>query len=158
MEKKEIGKTIICASLIMLWVYTALSKLSDVEVFISQLNRQPEPISTVAPILIWVVPLIELLTATLLMFKRTQKSGLLLSFFLMLAFTGYVGMAVIGYWEDIPCSCGGVLNQLGWNDHLWFNLFFLGVAATGAALERHSTRSKHQGGNLQQAAPAGGPA
>jgi len=139
-------------------VYTALSKLSDIEVFGIQLSRQPEPVSTMLPILIWLLPFTELGAATLLMFAQTRKSGLFLSFFLMLGFTVYVALAVIGYWEDIPCSCGGVLNRLGWKDHLWFNLFFLMIAALGLAAERHSTRSKHQGGNLEQAAPAGGPA
>ena len=144
--------------LILLWVYTALSKVADVEMFASQLSRQPEPVSTLAPILVWVLPLVELVAATMLMFGQTRKSGLLLSFFLMLGFTVYVALAVIGFWEDIPCSCGGVLNQLSWRDHLWFNLFFLVIAALGIAAERHLRRSKHQGGNLQQAAPTGGPA
>lgn len=158
MERRNIAISLICTLLIILWVYTALSKLSDIEVFSIQLSRQPEPISTTAPILIWLLPLVELATAAMLMFNPTRKAGLLLSFFLMLAFTVYVALAVIGYWKDIPCSCGGVLNQLGWRNHLWFNLFFLIIAALGIAAERHSTRSKLQGGNLQQAAPAGEPA
>lgn len=149
---------ILSTLLIILWVYTAISKLSDMTVFESQLNRQPGFVSAFAPLLIWLLPIVELLAAGLLMFNNTRKRGLLLSFFLMLAFTGYVALAVIGYWEDIPCSCGGVLNRLGWKDHLWFNLFFLMIAALGLAAERHSTRSKHQGGSLKQAATAGGPA
>lgn len=153
-------KTSIIASglLMILWIYTALSKASNMDVFSSQLSRQPNPISTMVPVLVWLLPLIELIAATLLMFSRTRRSGLLLSIVLMSAFTVYVTMAIIGYWEDIPCSCGGVLNQLGWKDHLWFNLFFLIVAALGFVGERQSTRSKHQGGSLKQAAPAGGPA
>lgn len=158
MDRRNITIQLICILLIVLWIYTALSKLTDVDVFRSQLNRQPALVSTVAPILIWALPFVELATAALLMFTKTRKAGLLLSFFLMLAFTVYVALAVVGYWEDIPCSCGGVLNQLGWKDHLWFNLFFLLIAAMGIAAERNSNRSKHQGGNLQQAAPAGGPA
>lgn len=158
MKKKKTIEIVICALFIVLWIYTALSKLADINVFGVQLSRQPAPISSLTLILIWALPFVELATAALLMFDRTRKAGLLLSFFLMLAFTVYVALAVVGYWEDIPCSCGGVLNQLGWKDHLWFNLFFLGVAAIGAALEMYSKRSKHQGGNLQQAASAGGPA
>ncbi|WP_118196895.1 MauE/DoxX family redox-associated membrane protein [Albibacterium indicum] len=158
MERRSIIVHVCSTLLIILWVYTALSKVADVEVFASQLSRQPEPVSTLAPILVWVLPLVELVAATMLMFAQTRKSGLLLSSFLMLGFTVYVALAVIGYWEDIPCSCGGVLNRLGWKDHLWFNLFFLMTAALGLAAERHSKRSKHQGGNLKQAAPAGGPA
>jgi len=145
MERRNIAINLICALLIVLWVYTALSKLSDIEVFGIQLSRQPKPVSTLLPILIWLLPFTELGAAAMLMFNPTRKAGLLLSFFLMLAFTVYVALAVIGYWEDIPCSCGGVLNRLGWKDHLWFNLFFLIIAALGLAAETYSKRSKHQG-------------
>src|SRR5690606_8924360 len=158
MKWKEYISWVTSFLLIILWIYAALSKLSDLEVFRIQLSRQPEPVSTMAPVMIWLLPLVELVAAAMLMFEQTRKSGLLLSFFLMLVFTVYVALAVIGYWEDIPCSCGGVLNRLGWKDHLWFNLFFLIIATLGLAAERHSRRSKHQGGNLKQAAPAGGPA
>jgi|SRR5690606_6474964 len=144
--------------LIILLVYTSVSKLSNIELFEAQLSRQPDPIGALSAPFAWLLPLTELNIACILMCNGIIREGLILAFVLMLAFTGYVALAVIGYWEDIPCSCGGVLSQLGWRDHLWFNLFFLVIAALGIAAERHLRRSKHQGGNLQQAAPAGGPA
>jgi len=139
--------------LITLWVYTALSKSMDIGLFKSQLTRQPFP-SSWAPMLVWFLPIIELLTASLLMFTKTRKAGMLLSFLLMLVFTGYVALAVIGYWENIPCSCGGVLNQLGWKDHLWFNLFFTALAGTGVYLSRSLQRKE----GLKQADLSGQPA
>jgi hypothetical protein len=98
-----------------------------------------------------VLPSIELIAAGLLMFSKTRKMGMLLSFSLMAIFTIYVAMAVIGYWENIPCSCGGVLNQLGWKDHLWFNLFFTFLAAAGIYL----LRSQHRKDDLKQVAFSG---
>lgn len=121
--------------------------------FRSQLSRQPLPSSWV-PILIWFLPSIELITAGLLMFSKTRKMSMLLSLSLMVIFTVYVAMAVIGYWENIPCSCGGVLNQLGWKDHLWFNLFFTFLAAAGIYL----LRSQHRKDDLKQVAFSGKPA
>lgn len=153
MKRKEITLQLISILLIILWVYTAMSKLMDVEEFKSQLSRQAL-IGEFAGTMFWVLPGVELIAAVLLFFTRTRMTGMLLSFILMAAFTGYVGLAVIGYWENIPCSCGGVLNQLGWKDHLWFNLFFLGISGVGLFL----IRNKHQRGILKQAASAGGPA
>jgi len=159
MAKKEtyniqlISIQLISILLITLWVYTALNKAMDINLFRSQLIMQPFP-SGLAGILIWFLPAIELLVASLLMFSKTKKAGMLLSFLLMLVFTSYVALAVIGYWENIPCSCGGVLNQLGWKDHLWFNLFFTALSATGIYLLRQSHRKE----GLQQAALSGGPA
>jgi len=159
MAKKEtyniqlISIQLISILLITLWVYTALNKAMDIDLFRSQLIKQPIP-QELANILVWFLPIIELLTASLLMFTKTRKAGMLLSFLLMLVFTGYVALAVIGYWENIPCSCGGVLNQLGWKDHLWFNLFFTALAGTGVYLLRHL----HRKGGLQQIALSGEPA
>jgi len=159
MAKKEtyniqlIAIQLISILLITLWVYTAVNKAMDIGLFKTQLAKQPFP-SPWAPILVWFLPIIELLTASLLMFTKTKKAGMLLSFLLMLVFTIYVALAVIGYWENIPCSCGGVLNQLGWKDHLWFNLFFTALAGTGVYLSRQS----HRKDGLKQAALSGGPA
>jgi len=139
--------------LITLWVYTALNKAMDIGLFRAQLARQPIP-QELANILVWFLPTIELLTASLLMFSKTKKAGMLLSFLLMLVFTIYVALAVIGYWENIPCSCGGVLNQLGWKDHLWFNLFFTALSGTGVYLLRQLHRKR----DLQQIALSGQPA
>jgi len=139
--------------LITLWVYTALNKAMDIGLFRAQLARQPIP-QELANILVWLLPAIELLAASLLMFTKTRKAGMFFSFLLMLVFTGYVALAVIGYWENIPCSCGGVLNQLEWKDHLWFNLFFTALAGTGVYL----LRQLHRKDGLQQAALSGQPA
>lgn len=142
MKRRGFYLQLICALLIVLWIYTALSKWVDIGMFRSQLNQQPIPDWSTG-LLVWLLPAIELTAAGLLMFERTRRAGLLLSFSLMLLFTGYVAMAVLGYWENVPCSCGGVLNTLGWKEHLWFNLIFTAIAAIGIQLSK-----LHRKGNL----------
>lgn len=124
---------IICILLIMLWIYTAVSKLMDFAQFRSQLSRQAF-ISDYAGLFAWLLPLIELIAAILLMLSITRKAGLLLSFSLMAVFTAYIGMIAFGIVEKTACSCGGVLSMLGFKEHFWFNLFFLVLSALGLYL------------------------
>jgi len=141
---------IITSLLILLWTYTAFSKLADLKEFQSQLNNQVFSDST-AQILLWSIPTSELLAAALLLFERTKTAGLITSALLMTAFTGYIALVLAGYYQKVPCSCGGVLKQLGWQAHLWFNLFFLALSITGSMLHKKHyknaatpTNQKHQ--------------
>ncbi|MGY0036285.1 MauE/DoxX family redox-associated membrane protein [Pedobacter sp. NJ-S-72] len=63
--------------------------------------------------------------------KGSRLLGLILSALLMVLFTGYIALVLSGYYDHIPCSCGGVLNSLEWRTHLWFNVFFLVLAGVG---------------------------
>ena len=115
---------VISALLVLLFVYTAVSKLLDFEEFKMQMYNQTLP-HDVATALIWTLPGIEILTALLLLFERTKSFGFYLSGLLMLLFTGYVALVVLNYFGRVPCSCGGVIKALGWKMHLVFNFFFL---------------------------------
>ena len=50
---------------------------------------------------------------------------------LMMLFTGYAGLVLAHYFGQVPCSCGGVLKNMGWTTHFVFNLFFLLLTAMG---------------------------
>lgn len=131
----------ICTLLVLLWVYTAGSKLADLEDFRLQLYNQTLGKST-ANILFWAIPMSELLAALLLLFQKTRFAGLVVSAFLMALFTVYIGLVLIGYYDRTPCSCGGVLKEMGWQMHFWFNLYFLTISGLGLWLERDA-KSKH---------------
>lgn len=121
---------ILSALLILLWVYTAVSKLANAEEFRSQLNNQvfrPE----VTKVLFYLIPFSELVAAALLLFRDTRAIGFLSSLVLMLGFTTYIILILTGAFHRVPCSCGGVLQTLGWKSHLVFNLVFTAIAASG---------------------------
>ena len=120
----------ICTLLVFLWAYTAASKLIDVGEFKRQLANQTIG-KAAAAFLLWFIPISEILTALLLLFHKTRLSGLLLSAMLMFLFTGYIGLVLLGYFERTPCSCGGVLKEMGWQLHFWFNIFFLAISCFG---------------------------
>lgn len=74
-------------------------------------------------LLAYVLPVVEMGAVILLVIHRTRLTGLFLSL-LMLLFTGYVAVVLLNVFGRIPCSCGGVIELLGWKAHLVFNIFF----------------------------------
>lgn len=108
---------------IILFLYTALSKLSDYEVFAKGLARSG-PISNFSHMFAWAIPGIEIVAVILLFIPSLRKAGLYLSTMLMLLFTGYLAY-MIYFTPYRPCSCGGVIQSLTWKQHLVFNIFFL---------------------------------
>lgn len=125
--------------LVFLFVYTASSKLMDMDSFLSALRNQPLPRFSI-PVLVWLVPISELIIALFLLFDATRWWGLLGSFVLMLFFTIYIALVLLHVFQKVPCSCGGVIRQLSWRQHLVFNIFFLIVAYTGIKLFMHEHR------------------
>jgi len=124
---------IITGLLILLFTYASVSKLVDLKRFTWQLNNQPFP-DFWTPFLIWAIPGIELIISAALMFERTRRIGMWASFALMTTFTIYVLLAVLKIFERVPCSCGGVLEKMGWAMHLYFNIFFTLLSLAGIFL------------------------
>src|SRR5690606_7657944 len=54
-------------------------------------------------------------------------------------FTAYI-VIILNFTEFIPCSCGGVLEDLGWTEHLIFNIVFILLAAVGILLLQKQER------------------
>lgn len=130
--------------LILMWVYAAVSKLSDFGHFRIQMHNQALPPSVQA-LLIYTLPPIELVVAALLLFNKTFLSGIYCSVILMSLFTGYIALSLLHYFSYIPCSCGGILEHMTWQAHLIFNLFFLLLTLTALYItikERSMVTSK----------------
>jgi putative oxidoreductase len=128
--KRTLLSDIIAFLLILLFVYTAASKLMDFEKFKGQMHNQTLP-HWLATTLIWTLPEIELIVAFLLIFSVSRLAGLYASLLLMAVFTGYIGLVLLHVFSRVPCSCGGVLKIMGWKVHFFFNLFFVAVIYTG---------------------------
>ncbi len=109
--------------LIFLFTYTGVSKLIDHEVFEAAILRSPI-IKLLAKIISWLIPMIELLIIAMLLLQRYRRTGLLLSLLLIIIFTAYIGYMIL-FIPNLPCSCGGVLKELSWSNHLLFNSFFI---------------------------------
>jgi len=123
--------------LILLFVYTAVSKLLELDVFRYVLSQSPL-ISRYASPLAAGLPVAELLVAGLLLLPRTRRAGLWGALGLMVLFTLYIGYMLLTA-SHLPCSCGGVLQDLSWQGHFFFNLVFTGLALSGLLLSGTKT-------------------
>ncbi|MFP5439044.1 MAG: DoxX family protein [Bacteroidia bacterium] len=122
---------VVSLAYILLFVYAAVSKLLDFEHFQVQLGQSPM-LNAFAGIVSYTVPLGELVISGLLAFGRTRRLGLYSGFVLMSLFTAYI-FIITNYSDFIPCSCGGILEKMGWGEHLIFNLVFVVLAALALA-------------------------
>ena len=132
---------LICYLFIVLFIYAAVSKLMDFETFQTQLGQSPLLASYAIPVSYGVIT-IELVTAILLMFDRFRVFALQISLFLMVMFTTYI-VIILHFTAFTPCSCGGVLEKLGWTEHLIFNLVFVGLALIGIRVANNSQTWKN---------------
>lgn len=117
---------IISALFVMLFLYAAFTKLLDYEKFRVQIGQSPL-LTAFAGFVAWFIPAVEILIAIMLIFSRTRLGALYASFSLMVMFTCYI-VAITQFSDYVPCSCGGVLEKLGWTEHLIFNIVFVLLA------------------------------
>ncbi|MFN3754537.1 MauE/DoxX family redox-associated membrane protein [Flavobacterium sp.] len=106
----------------VLYVYAAVNKILDFENFQVQLGQSPL-LSAYAGFVSYAVPGIELVIVGLLFFGGTRYLGLYASLCLMVMFTTYI-FIMLHFSPFVPCSCGGILEKLSWNQHLIFNVSF----------------------------------
>jgi uncharacterized membrane protein YphA (DoxX/SURF4 family) len=137
---KNILVIIISYLYVLLFVYAAVSKLIDFNTFQVQLGQSPL-LSAFAGWVSWAVVLCELLIAGLLLFDKTKNVALYLAFALMVMFTAYI-IIILNFSSFVPCSCGGVLEKLGWTEHLIFNIGFIVLAAVGIILQQKQKLKK----------------
>ncbi|ACU03253.1 MULTISPECIES: MauE/DoxX family redox-associated membrane protein [Pedobacter] len=117
---------------VILFMYTAASKLLTIKSFASTLAKSPL-IGSYSLIVAWAIPIIEMVISILLIIPQVKKWGLYASFFLMITFTAYL-MYMVFSGSKLPCHCGGVISEMTWQQHIWFNLGFVALAITGLVL------------------------
>ena len=129
MKTKSIIVDIVCFLFILLFVYTAITKLMDPQKFEVRMGQSPL-IENYAGFLAYAVPITELTIAVMLAVPLLRMVGLYASFTIMVMFAAYV-IAVLQLDSNIPCSCGGVIEAMGWNEHLIFNSVFVILGLVG---------------------------
>ena len=130
--KKELVIDVIVLLLILLWVYAATAKIIDGQKFREQLGQSPM-LAPYVNVMIILIPALEYLLSFLMLFDRFRIYALYGSFSLMVIFTTYI-IAITRFSDFVPCSCGGVLEKMSWNQHLDFNVVFVVLILTGVFL------------------------
>lgn len=130
-ETVVLGICLLCS---FLFLYTAYAKIIGHDRFLKGLIRI-RVLTGLAVYISWAVPLTEVLIASLLILPKTFLWGLYAFTGLMVVFTGYITGMVL--WADqLPCHCGGAIEQLSWTQHIGFNLAFIAVAIGALRLSK----------------------
>jgi hypothetical protein len=124
--KKKTIVEIVCFLFTTLFVYASLSKFIEYEKFTVQLGQSPL-LTAFAKWIAWLIPSLEILISLMMTLPKLRLIGLYASFSLMVMFTTYI-IAITKFSDYIPCSCGGILQNMSWNQHLIFNVAFVFLA------------------------------
>ncbi|MBC8770546.1 hypothetical protein H4O18_21310 [Arenibacter sp. BSSL-BM3] len=130
-KHRETIVEVTCLLFITLFAYAGLTKLLEGHLFYDNIRNSPVlGGKDMASLASWTVPLSELAVALLLIGRRSRLIGLYGAAVLMLLFTGYT-VAIVFFAPYRPCSCGGVISLLSWEQHLVLNviLFLLALLA-----------------------------
>ena len=137
---KDTLKTTTVVLVIILFMYTGISKLLEYNKFVFQMQRVPQPlVQNLAPIIGWVVPILEILLVAMLYFEKSRLLGLIGSLTLMVSFETYIiwmKSLELQFGIRLPCTCGGIISSMGWNAHLIFNAVFIVLLALSIHIER----------------------
>lgn len=128
----------VCFLYISLFTYAVISKLIDFENFQTQLGQSPL-LSAYAASTSFLVIFAELGLVLALYLKVSRIKALYLSVGLMTVFTTYI-ILILNFKSFIPCSCGGILEKLGWTEHLIFNVFYISIGSFGLLLHQCDTK------------------
>jgi uncharacterized membrane protein YphA (DoxX/SURF4 family) len=144
--KTSLPLSVIQFLLILLFVYAAVSKLTNLTVFQTQLSAFPF-IGKYSNVLAWCLPLAELGITLLLFLPKYLRFGLYAAIMLLLVFTVFL-IVMLSFNKDLSCSCGGIIVKLSWKQHIVFNGFFVFIAVTGIYL----INRKKRGSNIREPA------
>jgi len=128
---------IVCYLYVVLFTYAAISKLMDFENFGIQLGQSPL-LSAFTWQLSLAVPIVELLIVAFLVQSKFRVAALYASFVLMVLFTAYI-FILLNYAAYVPCSCSGILEKLGWKEHIIFNIIYIVLASAAILSKRYKT-------------------
>ncbi|WP_134089096.1 MauE/DoxX family redox-associated membrane protein [Olivibacter sp. XZL3] len=132
-------ETIVRATFILLYSYTAAMKLADFDVYRIKMHRQVFP-NWLTEVLIYALPATELMMSIWLFLpfffeRKVLRFGLKANVLLMACFTVYAWLAKEKIFGYIPCACGGIFEKMEWPEHYVWNLRLTILAVGGACLQ-----------------------
>lgn len=140
MKTKQTIVKLISSAFMLLFMYTAISKIIDYTHFVSVIQTSPL-LKNVGYFVGAAVPVSEVIAFILLAHQEWRLKGLWLSAVLMIVFTGYI-VAILATNKYVPCNCGGVIEKMTWRQHLFFNIFFDILAILGIIFQKQLAQTK----------------
>ncbi len=129
---------------ILLFVYAGFTKFSEGDRFYTNLYNSPLfGVKSIAHIVSWAIPALEIIIAALLVWPKTRLKGLYAALVLMILFTVYVA-GILFVSPYTPCSCGGVITLLTWTQHFILNIIWIVLAILGIILLRKQDKTRNK--------------
>jgi hypothetical protein len=138
--KKAYVADAISMAFIILFIYAAATKLIDYQKFRIEIGKSPL-LTAFAGWVAIIIPSVEILISVLLASARWRLTGLYASFSLMTMFSAYI-FFILNFSPYIPCSCGGILQNMTWSQHIIFNLVFVALGAWAVLIYYPENRSQ----------------
>ena len=127
---------VVAILLVILFAYTAASKLLDIGLF--KLLSRFLPYINKFPVAIWIFPIVELVIIFLLLLKNFRKWGFYSVATVMLIVIVY-RIVVLTSGKHLPCLCGPVVRKLNEHEHIYFNIIVLLVSVGAILLSRQKS-------------------
>lgn len=129
--------------LVLLFTYAGLSKFLEWEEFyLNLLNSPLLPVPETWTVLAsWGLPVTELFLVVLLIYPKTKLIALCMSIGILSLYILYL-LALIFLAPYQPCSCGGIIALLTWEQQLWFTLGCLSFASLTLFLKKSEQNKK----------------
>jgi hypothetical protein len=119
---------------ILLFLYTGIEKLTEINSFKDQMVSSPL-LGPLGGFVAWALPITEILLTIVLFIPKWRLKGLYASLGLMVVFTIYL-IVILAIDEHLSCSCGGIIENLTPRQHLLFNGATIVLAALAIVSER----------------------
>jgi len=131
--------------MILFWLYVGMDKIWIHDAFELSLVHQPL-IGSFAPVLSWLMPLLEISLAVLLFMplKKLEYLGWSVSLLLILIFSIYIALGVFGILKNAPCMCSSFLTNVNRITHLWINALLFILTLAGLFLSRKTSNKTVQ--------------
>lgn len=128
---------------IILFLYTGIAKIMDYSVFKEQLADSPILAWAAKPVAL-LLPWLEFAIVLMLIIPRWRLKGLYASFALMIMFTAYI-IVLFSISMEMPCSCGGIMEELSWQQHIVFNTAFILLNVWAIKLLKKEKKGRQKG-------------
>jgi hypothetical protein len=138
---KNIFIEVVTYLFILLFLYTGgMKTISRLDFYYG--IRESHLLYNYAGFISWSIPIIELATVACLTIPKLKRIGLYSSFILMALFTIYVGYNVFFLThQQRPCTCGGIIQKMSWNQHVVFNTVFTLLALLAIRFDKQKTKA-----------------
>jgi hypothetical protein len=144
LKRTTVIETILVRNII-LFLYTGISKILEYNEFNEQLQDSPILEFAATPIAL-LLPWMEFAIVLMLIVPRWRLKGFYATLTLMILFTAYI-IGLFSIDKELPCSCGGIIALLSWNQHLVFNSVFILLNSLAIRLQKLEKREQAKAWN-----------